>query len=98
MKSMTAFTELPPGFCFLAAILVYDLILLLRGELTFIRVTPFYQPEMLEGLLEVVEECHETLSQPGVNSGENGFEMAGFESNGEIDWDLLLNFDFPDLS
>ena len=95
---MIAFTELPPGFGFYAAILVYDLILLLRGELTFIRVTPFYEPATLEGVLEVVEECHATLSQSGVNSGENGFDLAGFESYGEIGWDLLLNFDFSDLS
>lgn len=95
---MTAFTELPPGFGFFAAILVYDLILLLRGELTFIRATPFYEPDTLGVVLEVAEECHEMLSQSGVNSGENGFDMAGFESYGEIGWDLLLNFDFPDLS
>ena len=96
---MTAFTEIPPGFAFFAAILVYDLILLLRGELTFVSLTPFYEPGgILEGVLEVAEECHKTLSQSEVNSGENGFEMDDFASVGETGWDLLFNWDFPDFS
>ena len=91
---MTAFTEIPPGFAFFAAILFYDLILLLRGELAFVSLTPFYEP----GILEVVEECHRTLSQSEVNPGENGFEMDGFATGGETGWDLFFSFDFPDFS
>lgn len=95
---MTVFTEIPPGFAFFAAILAYDLILLLRGELTFISVTPFYETGILEGVLEVVEECHETLSQSEVNSGEHGFEIDGLAGVGKTGWDLLFSWDFPDLS
>jgi hypothetical protein len=98
MKTMTAFTELPPGFAFFAAILVYDLILLLRGELTFISVDHFYETGILESVLEVVEEYHETLSQSEVNPGENGFEMDSFTTGGETGWDLLFSWDFPDFS
>jgi hypothetical protein len=89
---MTAFTEIPPGFAFFAAILVYDLVLLLRGELTFVSVTPLYEPGILEGVLEVAEEYHETLSQSEVNFVENGYEMDGFAGVGETGWD------FPDIS
>ena len=95
---MTAFTEIPPGFAFFAAILVYGLILLLRGELMFISFTPFYEPGILESLPEVAEEYHGTLSQSGVNPGENGFEMDGFAGVGETGWDFFFNFDFPDFS
>jgi hypothetical protein len=98
MKTMAALTEIPPGFAFFASILVYDLILLLRGELTFVSFTPFYEPGILESVLEVAEEYHGTLSQSEVNSGENGFEMDGFATGGETGWDLLLNWDFPDFS
>ena len=96
---MTDFTELPPGFAFFAAILVYDLILLLRGELTFASLTPFYEPDILESLpVEVAEECHGMLSQSEVNSEENGFEMDGLATSGETIWDVLFNWDFPDFS
>lgn len=95
---MTALTEIPPGFAFFGAILVYDLILLLRGELTFVSLTPFYESGLPEILLEVAEECHETLSQSEINFGGNGFEMDGFATVGQSGWDLFFNFDFPDFS
>ena len=96
---MTALTEIPPGFALFGAILVYDLILLLSGELTFVSLTPFYEPDILESLpVEVAEECHGMLSQSEVNSGENGFEMDGFATGVESSWDLFFNFDFPDFS
>ena len=95
---MTAFTELPPGFAFFAAIFVYDLILLLRGELSFVSVTPFYEPGILEGLLDVVEEYHEALSQSEAGPAENSWEMEGFATGGETGWDLLFSWDFPDFS
>jgi len=95
---MTAFTELPPGFAFFAAILVYDFILLLRGELTFVSVTPFYEPGILEGILEIVEEYHETLSQSEAGPVENGWEMHGFATGGETGWDSIFSWDFPDFS
>lgn len=98
MKTMTALTEIPPGFAFFGAILVYDLILLLRGELTFVSLTPFYESGLPEILLEVAEECHETLSQSEINFGGNGFEMDGFATVGQSGWDLFFNFDFPDFS
>lgn len=96
---MTVFTEIPPGFAFFAAILVYDLILLLRGELTLVSLTPFYEPDILESLpVEVAEECHGMLSQSEVNSGEHGFEIDGLAGVGKTGWDLLFSWDFPDLS
>lgn len=95
---MTAITELPPGFAFFAAILLYDLILLLRGELSFLSLTAFYEPGILEGLLEIAEECHETVSQSEAGPVENGFEMVGFATSGETGWDLLFSWYFPDFS
>jgi hypothetical protein len=94
MKTMTAFTELPPGFAFFAAILVYDLILLLRGELTLIGVDPCFETNMQE----TVQIYYEMVSQPETNPSESGFEMDGFAGGGETGWDLLFNWDFPDFS
>jgi hypothetical protein len=91
---MTAFTEIPPGFAFFAAILVYDLILLLRGEVTFGSVDPFYETR----ILELSGDYQVMLSQSEAGPVEDGCEMDAFTSGGETGWDLLFNFDFPDFS
>ncbi len=91
---MTAFTELPPGFAFFAAILVYDLILLLRGEVKLIGVDPSYETSMQEG----VQMYYELLRQPEAGPVENGFEMDGFAGGGETGCDLFFSWDFPDFS
>jgi hypothetical protein len=94
MKTMTAFTELSPGFAYLAAILVYDLILLLRGELKLIDIDHFYETSIQES----VQVYYGMLSQPEAGLGENSLEMDGFAGGGETGWDLPLYWDFPDFS
>jgi len=91
---MTAFTEIPPGFAFFAAVLVYDLILLLRGELKLIGVDPSYETS----IQETVQVYYGMLSQPEAGPGENSIEMDGFAGGGEAGWDLPLYWDFPDFS
>ena len=91
---MTAFTELPSGFTFFAAILVYDLILLLRGELKLIGLEPCFETSMEE----TVQLYYEILNHPEEGPVENGCEMDGFATGGETGWDLLFHFDFPDFS